>query len=83
MGGIEQVEDLLFGGARACDIEDIVVGELYDLLHQDVHDSLLHSLLVQAIGRPGIATYSTPGGMEGAPEQELEFIGIQRVTIAA
>jgi hypothetical protein len=30
-GFIKQVEDLLFGGARACEIEDIVIGEFYDL----------------------------------------------------
>src|SRR5579871_1231967 len=26
-GFIEQVEDLLFGGARACDVKDAVIGE--------------------------------------------------------
>ena len=30
-GFIEQVEDLLFGGARAREIEDTVIGEFYDL----------------------------------------------------
>ena len=30
-GLIEQVEDLLFGGARARDVEDVVIGEFYDL----------------------------------------------------
>ena len=30
-GFIEQVQDLLFGGARARDIKDVVVGELYNL----------------------------------------------------
>ena len=30
-GFIEQVEDLLFGGARARDIKDVVIGELYNL----------------------------------------------------
>ena len=30
-GFIEQVEDLLFGGAGARDIEDVVIGELYNL----------------------------------------------------
>ena len=31
LGFIEQVEDLLFGGARARDIKDVVIGELYYL----------------------------------------------------
>src|ERR1035438_1105212 len=30
-GFIEQVEDLLFGGARARDIKDVVIGEFYNL----------------------------------------------------
>ena len=30
-GFIEQVEDLLFGGAWARDIEDVVIGEFYHL----------------------------------------------------
>jgi hypothetical protein len=30
-GLIEQVEDLLFGGARARDIKDVVIGELNNL----------------------------------------------------
>jgi hypothetical protein len=30
-GFIKQVEDLLFGGARARDIEGVVIGELYNL----------------------------------------------------
>ena len=30
-GFIEQVEDLLFGGARARDIKDVVIGEIYNL----------------------------------------------------
>ena len=30
-GFIEQVEDLLFGGARARDVKDVVIGEFYDL----------------------------------------------------
>ena len=30
-GFIEQVEDLLFGGARARDIKDVVIGKLYNL----------------------------------------------------
>jgi len=30
-GLIEQVEDLLFGGARARDVKDVVVGEFYNL----------------------------------------------------
>ena len=30
-GFIEQVQDLLFGGARARDIKDVVIGELYNL----------------------------------------------------
>ena len=30
-GFIEQVEDLLFGGARARDVQDVVIGEFYDL----------------------------------------------------
>ena len=30
-GLIEQVEDLLFGGARSRNIKDVVIGELYDL----------------------------------------------------
>ena len=34
-GFIEQVEDLLFGGARARDIKEILIGELYRL-----HDAL-------------------------------------------
>lgn len=37
-GFIEQVEDVLFGGARARDIEDIVVGELDHL--GDAHPRL-------------------------------------------
>jgi len=28
---IEQVEDLLFGGARTRDIKDVVIGEFYDI----------------------------------------------------
>jgi len=82
-GFIEQVEDLLFDGARARDVKDIVIGEFYDLsdalpgfcrrlrlplaqssiqfLRQGVHGDLLPSLLVYAIGRPSIATYSVPG----------------------
>ena len=31
-GFIEQVEDLLFGGARVRDIKDAVIGELYNLV---------------------------------------------------
>jgi len=34
-GLIEQVEDLLFGGARARDIKEILIGELYHF-----HDAL-------------------------------------------
>ncbi len=30
-GLIEQVEDLLFGGARTRDIKNVVIGELYNL----------------------------------------------------
>jgi len=30
-GFIEQVEDLLFGGARTRDIKDVVIGKLYNL----------------------------------------------------
>ncbi len=30
-GFIEQVEDLLFGSARAREIEDVVIGEFYNL----------------------------------------------------
>ncbi|HUE23057.1 MAG TPA: hypothetical protein VMQ86_15335 [Bryobacteraceae bacterium] len=30
-GFIEQVEDLLFGGTRARDVKDIVIGQLYHL----------------------------------------------------
>ena len=30
-GFIEQVEDLLFGGARTRDVNDVVIGEFYNL----------------------------------------------------
>ena len=30
-GLIEQVEDLLFGGARTSDIKDVAIGEIYNL----------------------------------------------------
>jgi len=30
-GVIEQVEDILFGGARTRDVKDVVIGELYHL----------------------------------------------------
>ena len=40
-GFIKQVEDLLFGGARARDIKDVVIGELYNL-----SDALLASAAV-------------------------------------
>ena len=30
-GFIEQVENFLFGGARARDVKDVVIGEFYDL----------------------------------------------------
>jgi hypothetical protein len=32
-GFIKQVEDLLFGGARARDVKDVVIGEFYDFIN--------------------------------------------------
>ena len=42
-GFIEQVEDLLFGGAQARDIKDVVVGEIYNL--SDARPGLCRRLL--------------------------------------
>jgi len=61
-GFIEQVEDLLFAGARAGGLKDVVIGESYD--------SATHSLASAAV--PGFHSRNRSGTTTKAEERTNE-----------